>query len=491
MEVGNIVDMVKNFDLIVLGGGSGLNVASVAAQRGLKVAVIEPGPLGGTCLNRGCIPSKMVIEAGEVAQTIRHSPTFGIQGEVKSVDFAKIMESTMGFVDEEARGIEEAIKSHPQYTLYKHFARFTGPKKLSIGNEEIEAEKIVIAAGTRPFIPPIPGLDKTVYHTSDSIFRLKELPKSMIFIGGGYISCELAYFFGALGSQVTVLDRGTSLLSNEDGQIAQTFTKVFGQNYGVVLEANIKEVAGPPPGQAGAVAVKYTVGKEDKEQTVTADLLLVATGRVANSDSLQLKEAGYKLSERGFIEVNEFMETSVAGVWALGDIVGKAPFKHGANYEAKIVSQNIFAEKDQKVAANYTVMPHAVYSYPQVAGVGLMEEQAQKMEIDYVLGVYPYMRTGMGRALHDEDGFMKVLADRKTRRIIGAHIIGTDASILIHELVVVMAAAGGDVEAVKNTIHIHPSLSEVVARAVNSISWEGKAPNYGKTLMERTTEQKI
>ncbi|KKW05280.1 MAG: hypothetical protein UY40_C0025G0004 [candidate division CPR1 bacterium GW2011_GWC1_49_13] len=176
---------------------------------------------------------------------------------------------------------------------------------------------------------------------------------------------------------------------------------------------------------------------------------------------------------------------------SLGDIVGKAPFKHGANYEAKIVSQNIFAEKDQKVAANYTVMPHAVYSYPQVAGVGLMEEQAQKMEIDYVLGVYPYMRTGMGRALHDEDGFMKVLADRKTRRIIGAHIIGTDASILIHELVVVMAAAGGDVEAVKNTIHIHPSLSEVVARAVNSISWEGKAPNYGKTLMERTTEQKI
>jgi len=477
--------MAKEFDLIVIGGGSGLNVASVAAQRGLKVAVIEPGPLGGTCLNRGCIPSKMVIEAGEVAHTIRRSPTFGIQGEIKSIAFAKIMENTMSFVDDEAQGIEEAIKAHPQYTLYKYFARFLGPKKLLVGNEEIEADKIVIAAGTRPFVPPIVGLDKTAYQTSDNIFRLKELPKRTIFIGGGYISCELAYFFGALGSQVTVLDRGTSLLSNEDGQIAKSFTKVFGQNYGVALEANIKEVVGPPPGQAGEVTVKYTSGKESKDQSVTGDLLVVATGRVANSDSLQLKEAGYTLTDRGFIKVNEFMETSVSGVWALGDIVGKAPFKHGANYEAKLISQNIFASEGQKAAANYNLMPHAVYSFPQIAGVGLTEEQAQKAGIDYALGIYPYMRTGMGRALHDEDGFVKVLADRNTRRIIGAHILGTDASILIHELAVVMSAAGGDVEAVKNTIHIHPSLSEVVARAVNSIVWEGIK------LEEKKTEQSV
>jgi len=231
----------------------------------------------------------------------------------------------------------------------------------------------------------------------------------------------------------------------------------------------VKQVAGPPPGEEGEVTV--TVEVSGQAQEIKGDILFVAAGRVPNTDSLECDKAGFKLTEKGYLEVNEYLETSVPGVWALGDIVGKAPFKHGANWEAKHVILN--ALEDKKTAVDYRVMPHAIYSSPQVAGVGAREQDLKEKKIEYTVGKYPYIKTGMGKALQDEDGFVKILADPKTRKILGAHILGTDASILIHELVVVLAAAGGDLDAIKNSIHIHPSLSEVVQRAVNSVPSEG------------------
>ena len=471
---------MEKFDVIVIGGGSGLNVAAFAAQKDLKVAVIEPGPMGGTCLNRGCIPSKMLIESAEVAQTINRSPTFGVESEIKSVDFKSIMERTMSFIDEEAQQIEEAIKNSSQYTLYKHFAHFTGPKTLLVGKEEIEGEKIIIAAGTKPFVPPIKGLDKVKYYTSDTVFDLEEQPKHIIFIGGGYISCELAHFFGALGSKVTIINKGSELLSREDSDITSTFTESFSKKYEVLLDTNVERVSG----KDGMIRVDV-----DKGEPVEGDLLFVATGRTPNTDSLECEKAGYELTEKRFLKVNEYMETNIEGVWALGDIVGKAPFKHGANYEAKLVMANAFL--GEKQAADYTVMPHAVFSSPQIAGVGLTEEAAKENGLDYTTAKYPYIKTGMGKALHDKEGFVKVVADKKTKKIVGVHILGTEASILVHEAIVALQAAAGDPKAITDSIHIHPALSEVVQRAVNSISWEGPPPEGGKTLMERTTEQKI
>ncbi|MEX0888086.1 MAG: FAD-dependent oxidoreductase, partial [Patescibacteria group bacterium] len=255
-------------------------------------------------------------------------------------------------------------------------------------------------------------------------------------------------------------------------------------------EAAVDGVSGDPPGTEDPnVTIRVTSGGKTEE--IHADLLFVAAGRVPNTDNLGCKEAGYELTERGNLVVNEYLETSVPGVWALGDIVGKAPFKHGANYEAKIISQNIFAEEGKKIAADYSVMPHAIYSSPQVAGVGLREQDLKEKKMDYAVGNYPYIKTGMGKALEDRDGFVKILAERPTRRIVGASILGTDSSILIHELVVAMQAAGGSVDAIKNSIHIHPALSEVVQRAVNSISFDGPPTISGKTLMERTSDQGI
>jgi len=474
---------MKKFDVIAIGGGSGLNIAAFAVRRGLKVAVIEPGPMGGTCLNRGCIPSKMLIESAEVAQIIKHSSTFGITSEVKAVDFKFIMERTMSFVDKEAEQIEEAIKNSPKYTLYKHFARFTGPKKILVDKEEIEGEKIIIVAGTKPFIPPIKGLDKVKYHTSDTVFRLEKQPKHIIFIGGGYIACEIAHFFGSLGSKITIINRGGALLSREDGEVSKVFTESFSGQYNVLLNTDTKEVS------QAEDSVKVLVDSEGKEESIEGDLLFVATGRTPNTDSLGSKKAGYELTEKGYLKVNEYMETSVPGVWALGDIVGKAPFKHGANYEAKIVMANAFLTRKQ--VADYTVMPHAVFSYPQIAGVGLTEEEAKDKGLDYAVSKYPYIKTGKGKALEDKNGFVKIIGDKKSKKMVGAHILGTEASILIHELIVALKFAGGDLDAIRNSIHIHPSLSEVVQRAVNLLSLEGPAPKIRKTLVERTTEQRI
>src|SRR3990172_6172030 len=396
---------MRKFDLIVIGGGSGLNVASHAARKGLSVALIEPGPLGGTCLNRGCIPSKILIETAEVAQTIKRAGAFNIQAEIQGVDFPAIIARTMDFVDEEAAGIEEAVKANPKYTLYKKFAHFTGPKKLMVGDEEIEGEKIVIAAGSRPAIPPIPGLDQTAFHSSDTIFRLLKLPPRIVFIGGGYISCEMASFFGSLGSEITVIDRGELLVSNEDEEIAAKFTEVFSRRYRVIKQAAVKQVSGPTSGKEGEVAV--TVEVSGRTQEIKADVLFVAAGRVPNTDNLECAKAGFELTEKGYSVVNEYLETSVPGVWALGDIVGKAPFKHGANWEAKHVVLNALGDK--KTAVDYRVMPHAIYSSPQVAGVGMREQDLKEKKIEYTVGKYPYIKTRIGKALQDEDGFLKIL----------------------------------------------------------------------------------
>jgi dihydrolipoamide dehydrogenase len=312
-------------------------------------------------------------------------------------------------------------------------------------------------------------LDKAAFHSSDTIFRLPKLPQRIVFIGGGYISCEMASFFGSLGSEITVIDRGELLVSNEDEEIAAKFTEVFSSQYRVVKNAAVRQVAGPPPGETGEVTV--TVEVSGQTQEIKADVLFVAAGRVPNTDNLECAKAGFDLTEKGYLIVNEYLETSVPGVWALGDIVGKAPFKHGANWEASHVILNALGDK--KTAVDYHVMPHAIYSSPQVAGVGAREQDLKEKKIEYTVGKYPYIKTGMGKALQDEDGFVKILADPKTHKILGAHILGTDASILIHELVVALAAAGGDLDAIKNSIHIHPSLSEVIQRAVNAVPLEG------------------
>ncbi len=449
------------FDLIVIGAGSGLEVSSAAAENGWTVAVVEEGPFGGTCLNRGCIPSKMYVHVADVMRTIQRASEFGISAKATGVDWPSIVKRITGVIDEDAREIEYGNRHTKNITVFKTRGKFIGKKTLQVGDKIITAKNIVIAAGTRPSIPPIQGLDTVPFITSDQALRIKKQPKRMIFIGGGYIACELAHFFGTLGTNVTILQRSDLLLGREDGEIGTKFTEVFSRRFDVRLNTNTKRVF--KTGNKIAVEIET----KGKNSVVTCDTLMVATGRTPNTDVLDVAATGLAVSKAGYLEVDEYLRTSVDGIFALGDIAGKWAFKHSANLEAAYCGHNLLNPKDL-VAIDYAAMPHAIFSSPQVAGVGATEEELKEENVKYAKGVYEYKNTGYGAAILEKDGFVKVLMKRGTREILGCHIIGPHASILIHEVIIAMKAglgAGGITQA----IHVHPALSEVVQRAFGNV----------------------
>ena len=451
---------MQTFDLIVIGAGSGLNVSSAAADRRLKVAVVEKGPIGGTCLNRGCIPSKIIIHSADVAEIIKKGKNFGINSRISSIDFKKITSRASNIVDKDAKEIEEAIIEDKNTTLFKTEAKFISYRTLKVGKEIIKGDKVIIAAGTRPSIPSIEGLENVDYITSDEALRLRNQPKTMTILGGGYIAAELAHFYGSLGTKIHIIQRGRFLIPNEDEEISKKFTEIFKKKYNVLTEFNAVKVS--------KNRGKFIVTAENKKKKIFSDQLLVAAGRIPNTDILDVEKTNVQIDEKGFIKTNEYLETTAKNIWALGDIVGKFLFKHSANLEAEYVYNNAILNKKAKI--DYTAMPHAIFSSPQIAGVGFREQDLREKKINYAVGRYEFIKSGMGLALQDNEGFVKIFADRKTRKILGCHILGSEASTLIHEVIVAMKA-GLTADAIQNAVHVHPALSEVVQRAVNSIEW--------------------
>ena len=455
---------MPNFDLIVIGSGSGLEISSEAAEMGLSVAVVENGPFGGTCLNRGCIPSKMLIHCADVMETIQRSEIFGIKAKVESVDWKAIIRRVYDESDADAQSIEDGNRESPNISVYKGTGRFVGEKTLEVNGERISAETVLIAAGTRPSIPDIPGLQEVPHITSDEALRLSEQPKRLAIIGGGYIAAEMAHFFGALGTEVTIIHRRPLLLREEDQQVAKRFTEVFQRKFKMLLSAETTRVSQNNAGINLDVSVNGGVEK------VTADTLLFATGRIPNTDLLDVQATGVEFDQRGFIETDEYLKTGVPGIWALGDIVGEYLLKHSANLEAAYAANNMF-NPDDKVPVDYHAMPHAIFSSPQVAGVGVTEEEAKEQELDYTSATYDYFDTAYGSSIDDRDGFVKVLAHPHTREILGCHIIGSEASILIQEAVNAMRARLS-VDFLTQSIYVHPALPEVVQRAFGSLQFQ-------------------
>lgn len=451
----------EEYDVIVIGAGSGLEVANGHVSQGKKVAVIEPGPLGGTCLNRGCIPSKMLIHHADVAQTIRNSEKFEIQSEIQEIDYKKIINYVNEEVQKDANNIEKGISNSENHTLFRGEAKFIDEKTVEVKDKEITAEKIVISAGTRPLIPPINGLEDIDYMTSKEALELDKKPERLLMIGGGYISCELAHFFHEMGVETVIIQRGDTLIGHEDKDIREVFNKVMKDKHEVHLNTDAKKVEKTSNG------LKVIGEKDGKEVEFDGDELMLAVGRVPNTDNLNVKAAGVETDERGYIEVDKHMNTSVDHIYALGDIVGDHPFKHAANLEARVAMINSIVGNKKEV--DYTAMPHAIFSDPQVAGVGKTEDELMEQDTDYVSAKYDYRETGMGMALKEENGFVKVLVDPESGEILGCHIIGPEASTLIHEVLVAMKSGSGTVSDIKDTIHIHPALNEVVQRAFNQL----------------------
>jgi mycothione reductase len=455
----NLKAMVKTqqFDLIVIGAGSGLNLI----PSGWKTAVVEKGPMGGTCLNRGCIPSKIIIHSADIAEEIKNAKKFGLNAALSSVNFGSITQRASTVVDHDAKKIEHGLNSNKDITLFKGTGKFIDERTIQVGKDIIKGDKIVIAAGCRPTIPPIEGIEDVDYWTSTEALRAKKQPKTLTIVGGGYIATELGHYYGSLGTKVTIVQRNERLVPDEDEEVSRAFTESWKKKYNIFLSHTAKKVY--------KKGKKFYLEIEKKEgggkKTVVSDALLLATGVRPNTDVLHVEKAGIKTDKYGFIVTNDYLETSAKNVWALGDIIGTHMLKHTANYEAEIVFENAIA--GNKVKRDYKAVPHAIFSSPQIAGVGATEQQLRDKKIKYIVGKHRYIKTGMGEALQDEEGFVKVLVDPKTRKFLGCHVMGAQASSIIHEIIVAMQH---DLTAddVVNTIHIHPALSEVVQRAVNN-----------------------
>jgi len=458
--------MIKKFDVIVIGSGSGLDVANGLAEEGFKVAIIEKDKLGGTCLNVGCIPSKLLIHSADVVEIIKKADLFGINVKNYSINYQKIVNRVNNIIDNDSENIKKGLQKIENPKLFLGKCEFIDRKKILIENKiTLTADQILIASGTRPSIPKIEGLDKVDFITSNEALRLKKLPKTLTIIGGGYIACELAHFFGSLGTKINIIQRRDLLIPREDIDIATKFTEIFSKKYNIYLGYNAEYVSKEKEKRNKYVYV-LAYNKKGKKLELLSDQLLVATGRTSNSDLLHLEKTNVKADKKGFIKVNKYLETNVKGIFALGDAVGKYQFKHNSNNEAYYAFNNMI-HPEKQIAVNYTAMPHAIFSSPQIAGVGYTEQDLQKTNIRYTKSSYPFLETGMGKALEDKEGFVKMFIDKASGKILGCHIIGTEASILIHEVLVAMKSGGGKIDSINNTIHIHPSLSEVVQRAAS------------------------
>ena len=372
---------MNTFDLMVIGSGSGLEVSSEAAERGLSVAVVEEGPFGGTCLNRGCIPSKMLIHCADVMETIESAHQFGIQARVDGVDWGFIIQRVVDEIDGDARAIEEGNRQTPYITLIKGRGRFVGDKTLEVNGDRISAETVVIGAGARPRVPEISGIAGVPYVTSDEALRLPEQPRRLTIVGGGYIAAEMGHFFGALGTEVTIIQRGPSLVQQEDRDISRRFTEVYQRRFRLLLNAHVIEAS------TRGDEISVVVSRDGDTEAIGCDSLLIAAGRIPNADLLDVATTGVEVDQGGFIKVDENLQTRVPGIWALGDIVGKNLLKHSANLEAAYVANNIF-NPDRMVAVNYHAMPHAIFASPQVGGVGLTEQEAEELSIPYAAATY-------------------------------------------------------------------------------------------------------
>lgn len=460
---------VKKYDLIVIGTGSAMEIVNVAIQKNphLKVAVIDKDEPGGICLTRGCIPSKMLLYPAELIRAIENTEELGLTIEVKEINFGKIMERMRTHINAEIETIRNSLSRSKNVDYYHAKAEFTAPYTLKVQDDIISSKTIILCIGSKPSIPPIKGLEKTGYHTSDTILKMKKLPKSIAIIGGGYIAAEYGHFFSAMGAKVTVIGRNPQFLPEEEPEISAVAQKVLGKHMQIIVNHEVHEVIKTSTNMKKLIAFD----RENKRTVeITAEEILVATGRSPNTDILRPEKSGIKVDDEGWIQVNEYLETPQLNIWALGDANGKYQFKHAANYEALIVYYNAILK--DKVKVDYHAVPHAVFTYPEIASVGLKEKEAiEKHGKDKVLiGFHRFQDTAKGEAMNiKEDYFVKIIVDKENMKILGAHIIGPYASVLIQEIINVMYTHEQSALPIMTAMHIHPALSEVVQKALGSL----------------------
>ncbi len=458
---------MKEYDVIAVGTGSAIYVIDEMMQRNprIKIAVIDKDEPGGICLTRGCIPSKILLYPAEVIHTIQTAGVFGIDVDLRSVSFQKVMERMRSIIDADIHSIREGLSSSPNIDYYHAQAEFTAPYTMKVKGETIHSDMILLSIGSKPFIPPIKGLKEVGYHTSDTVLYETKLPESLAICGGGYIAAEYGHFFSAMGSEVTIIGRNERFLPQEEPEVSSLAKKELAKRATILTGYEVFEAT-----RVGtSKRLLATNPRTGDRRTIEVQEVMIACGRGPTTDILHPEKAGIKTDGRGWVVVNEFLETSAPNVWAFGDATGKYLFKHKANYDTTIVFSNAVLKR--KIPVDYHAVPHAVFTNPEIASVGLREEEAiQQYGQDAVaIGFEKYEDTAKGEAMAAKNYFVKVIVQRESLKILGAHIIGPEASVLIQEIINLMYTEDQSARPLLDAMHIHPALSEVVQRAFEGL----------------------
>jgi mycothione reductase len=446
-----------SYDLVIVGAGSG-NMLPSEEFEGWRIAVVESHRFGGTCLNRGCIPSKILVHTADVSEEIRRAGRFGIRARWEGADWPAIRDRVFCRIDPVHDKAVAYRRRHGSDVLVGE-GRFVAPKVLKVGDDTVRAERFVLATGSRPGVPDIDGLAATPYYTSDTVMRLDKLPRSMIVLGGGFIAAEMSHIFGSLGTRVTIVTRGQFLLSRHDTDVRDRFTALYQERFDVKLSAAAERV------EATRKGVRVSLRTPAGPQTAEGEILLVATGRVPNSDRLNVAAAGIETDAHGHVKTDDTYATNVPGIWALGDLANHYQLKHMANAEARLIRHNLLHPYRPK-PTNFALVPSAVFADPQVASVGATEQELKARGRPYRSGLRDYSHTAYGWALEDTTSFVKVLADPSSRLLLGAHIVGPQAATLIQPLIQAMCLGNTADQIARDVLYIHPALTEGVEQAL-------------------------
>ena len=446
---------MKEFQVAVLGGGPGGYEAAIrCSQLGLKTALIEARELGGTCLNRGCIPTKALLHGAELFEEAKNAAAFGVKAENVSFDFAAMAKHKDSVVARLRRGIEALEKGHGVEVI-RGFGKLTGKNTIDINGETVRAEKIILAMGSAPARPPIPGIDGKNVMTSDDILAMERCPDSFVIIGGGVIGMEFATLFATLGKPVTVIEMMPSILPGVEKEITDLLLASLGKKVKVITGAKVTAIEG-----GDAVTVRYE--ENGTAQTAQGGACIVSVGRRPMTKDMGLEALGIRMN-RGFVDVDDFLETSIPGIYAIGEITGKIHLAHVASAQGLVAAANC-AGKRERMA--YDIVPACIYTSPEIAYVGMTEEKAKAAGREFAVGRFNVAGNGRAMVMGAASGLAKILSDAKTGEILGAQLMAPRATDMIAEICAVMKCEG-TIEELAATIHPHPTVSEVIMEAAH------------------------
>jgi len=454
-------DMMETYDAIVIGTGqAGPSIAARCASEGLKTAVIEKHKFGGTCVNTGCTPTKAMVASARAAYMARRGNEFGVEisGDI-SVNLEKVKARKDKLVHNSTKGVEGWLRETKNLTVIEGHARFTDYHTVQVGNKLLTSERIFINTGAHPFVPP--ALREVDYMTNAEIMELEEVPEHLIIVGGSYIGLEFGQMFRRFGSEVTIIEQGEEIIGREYPSTSKTVRNIL-EEEGVVFRLNSKCISATQSGKEITVNVDCASGPSQ----ITGTHLLVATGRHPNSDDLGLEYTDIETDEHGYIKTNDILQTSLNGVWALGDVNGKGAFTHTAYNDFEIVAANLFDDDPRKVSDR--ILNYALYTDPSLSHIGMYEHEARESDRNVLIGYREMSRIARAKERGETKGFIKILVDADTEKILGATILGIDGDEIIHSLLDIMYA-NKPYTIISRAIHIHPTISELIPTILQNL----------------------